>query len=99
MKLALRMGLLRRALYTLRPATLVGLLLGAAALLATLGGSGVALLLLGLWLYPAAAGGGGGKGAHGEGSSVSGLEDMSSGSAASEDEGRSGEVFGARGSC
>ncbi len=47
----LRMGLLRRILYSLRPSALPMLLLGAAALASILGGSTAAAICFALWLY------------------------------------------------
>lgn len=47
----LRMGLLRSILYTLRPGTLLMLLLGGSALACLLGGSTAAAVCFALWLY------------------------------------------------
>lgn len=71
-KVQLRLGLVRRLLYALRPGGLLMLLLGAAALAALLGGSGVAAVFIALWVYT-------GWGGEGQGAGPpSGAEDLSS---------------------
>lgn len=58
LKVQLRLGLIRRLLYTLRPSPLALLLLGGSALAAFLGGGAAALVFLGLLVYAGFGGGG-----------------------------------------
>ncbi len=58
LKVRLRLGLLRRAIYSLRPGPLAALALGCAAVGMLLGGGGAALLFLGLLLYAGFTSGG-----------------------------------------
>lgn len=81
LKVRLRLGLLRRAIYAVRPGPLGLLALGSAALALVLGGGGAALVFLALLLWTGLGGGGREAGAGGEeqsSSSVSGAEEISS---------------------
>lgn len=87
----LRLGLLRRAIYSLRPGPLAALALGCAAVGMLLGGGGAALLFLGLLLYAGFSSGGGravssaaDDAASSSSISVSALEDVSAASGISE---------------
>jgi hypothetical protein len=92
LKVRLRLGLLRRAIYSLRPGPLVALALGCAAIGMLLGGGGAALLFLGLLLYAgfssSTAGGRAASSAAGDEASsslsVSALEEVSAASGISE---------------
>ena len=71
LKVQLRLGLVRRAIYTLRPGTLLALVLGGAAVAMMLGGGAAALLFLALLLY-AGVSSRGSAASEGEAASVSG---------------------------
>lgn len=91
LKVRLRLGLLRRAIYSLRPGPLTALALGCAAVGMLLGGGGAALLFLGLLLYAGFSSGAGGRAASSAAGdeasssvSVSALEEVSAASGISE---------------